>query len=61
MNNNKYEYEILFDKLEEAKKEYIRSDNFNLEMSQEITNEINKLKQIYDQSEETAIIFTRAR
>lgn len=60
MEKEKYNFKIIFEKLEEAKKEQSHIDDSDLAASKNINDQIRKLKEFYDDSAQELETYTRS-
>jgi len=60
MKKKKYNFEIVFKKLEEAKEEQKLIDNSDFLINKEIHEHIRELKEFYDESQEELETYTRS-
>jgi len=60
MEDKKYNFDIVFRKLEEAKKEQGQIEDSDFTISKEIQEQIRELKEYYDDSSQELEIYTRS-
>ncbi len=60
MEKQKYNFEIIFVKLEEAKKDQSQISDSDFAASKEINEQIRKLKEYYDDSSQELETYTRS-
>jgi hypothetical protein len=60
MKKQRYNFKIIFEKLEEARKEQSHISDSDLTVSKDINEQIRKLKEFYDDSAQELETYTRS-